>query len=381
MEILIIKLSAIGDVIHTLPALELLRCHFPDSRITWVVEERASGILYGHPLITRLIVSNRKRWLSDLGIPSRWYGLYKEVRHFLAEFRAVHYDLVIDFQGLFKSALLVLLSRGRHKVGYDRTRELSYLVLNHRIAAPSPDEHAVSRNVALVHAVCQSPWAADDRCFQPSRSAALRTEEDRHHPASPPTVGHAAPSAVIALSEMDTQNVEHLLQDAGLDGKKPLIVVNAPAGWESKRWGMSRTAALADLLIERYGARIVYTGATHDDAYIRDILSYMKNPALNAAGRTSLKELACLMKRADLLITTDSGPMHLAATLGTPIVALFGPTAPWRTGPYAAPAEIVNKQLPCAPCFKKKCSSMVCMNGIEVGDVIHAVEKLMEKTK
>jgi len=376
MEIAIIKLSAIGDVIHTLPALELLHRHFPESRITWVVEEKAADIVSGHPYVNTVIVSRRKQWLSDLRMLSRWYPLFKEVRCFLKELRATKYDLVIDFQGLFKSAMLVVLSRGVHKVGYDKTRELSYLVLNHKISSPPLDQHAVTRNIGLVNALCQLPSEGQRPIPVAYTTAAFHAERAHGNSPSPSSMQHVPDGITIAIGEGDRRYVECLLQNVGIGRLKPLVLVNAPAGWETKRWEVQKMAALSDRLIERYDAHIIYTGTSHDSPYINAILACMGHPAVNAAGRTSLKELACLMQRADLLITTDSGPMHLASVMGTPLVAIFGPTSPWRTGPFSAHARIVRKQVPCSPCFKKKCSSMMCMQGIGVEDVIESVEKL-----
>ena len=383
MEIVIIKLSAIGDVIHTLPALELLHRHFPESRITWVVEEKAAGIVSGHPSINKVIVSKRKQWIADLRMLSRWYPVFKEVRFFLRELRATNYDLVIDFQGLFKSAILVLLSRGVRKVGYDKTRELSYLVLTHKISSPPMDQHAVTRNIGLVNALCQLSSEAQSPFPGAYTTTAFYAERAHTKTPSLSSMQHIPDGFIIAIGEGDRRNVECLLQDVGIGELKPLVVVNAPAGWETKRWEMQKMAALSDRLIERYDAHLIYTGTSNDSPYINAILSFMEHPAVNAAGRTSLKELACLMKRADLLITTDSGPMHLASAMGTPLVAIFGPTAPWRTGPYSAHAQILRQHVPCGPCFKKKCSSMMCMHGIGVEDVIESVEKLMgvRKTK
>ena len=135
MKILIIKLSAIGDVVQTLPALEAIKKKFPDSEITWVVEEAASGILDGHPLIDRLLVSQRKVWLRSLRNPfTAWRGFINIIR-FIHLLRRIYYDIAIDFQGLLKSGVLIGIARAGRKIGFDRTREFSYLFLNERLPA------------------------------------------------------------------------------------------------------------------------------------------------------------------------------------------------------------------------------------------------------
>ncbi len=376
MKILIVKLSAIGDVIHTLPALELLHDNIPGGSITWVVEEKAAGIVVGHPHLHKVIVSRRRQWLANLSRPARWLKTLREVIAFVRELREETYDLVIDFQGLCKSAVLVMLSRGIHTVGYDRTRELSYLVLRHRMAPLPADAHAVSKNIALVkHALnlaasaqgtdTMKGGAAPGPCPVENRSTAM------------PAVDRDAPGGAVMLGEMDERSVDALLRSCGVDPARPLMLVNAPAGWETKRWDAQKTAALADRLISGYNAQIIYTGSGGDSAFIEGIISRMRYPAVNAAGRTSLKELACLIKRAQIMITTDSGPMHLAAIVGTPIVAIFGPTAPWRTGPYTNRSQIVRKQVSCSPCYKRSCASMLCMNEIGVDEVMEAAGLFM----
>lgn len=376
MKILIVKLSAIGDVIHTLPALDLLHKKIPDGSITWVVEEKAAGIVLGHPHLHKVIVSKRKQWLKNLSRPARWLTTLREVIAFIGELRQETYDLVIDFQGLFKSALLVMLSRGIHTVGYDKTRELSYLVLRHRMAPLPADAHAVNKNITLVKHTLNLASSA-----QVADTVKRRALPDPCPVENQSTVMSAfdgdAMGAAVMLGEKDERSVDALLRSCGVDPARPLVLINAPAGWETKRWDAQRTAAVADRLISRYGAHIMYTGSGADSAFIDGIIARMRHPAINAAGRTSLKELACLIKRAQLMITTDSGPMHLAATVGAPIVAVFGPTAPWRTGPCTTRAHIVRKQVPCSPCYRRRCDSMLCMREIEVDDVMEAAGLFM----
>jgi len=363
MKILIIKLSAIGDVIHTLPALALLRRCVPECSLNWVVEEKAAGILAGHPYLDKVIVSGRKRWIHDLARPSRWPAVFREAASFIRELRAERYDLVIDFQGLFKSAILVLLSRGARKVGYGKTRELSYLALTHRIEPPPAEVHAVDKNIGLVEAVLKLNGI----------SSSGRTEQGT-------AASHyhlAANSGLAVPAQKEQRGVDELLRSSRFDPCTPLILINAPAGWKTKRWDGEKMAALADCLVSTYNAHLMYIGTAGDAAYIDGIIARMRHPAVNAAGRTTLKELACLISTARLFITTDSGPMHLAAAVGTPVVALFGPTAPWRTGPYTERARIVRTQASCSPCYKRKCDEMICMNGIGVDEVMEAAATFM----
>jgi len=343
MEILIVKLSAIGDVVHTLPALNVLNHGFPESKITWLVEEKAYDIIKDHPYLKKVIVSKRKRWLKNLKKPSLWYFTLKEVISFVRELRSQEYDLIIDFQGLLKSGLLIFLSRGKRKAGYDKTRELSHLFLNEKVPAYPKDKHAVERNTNLVKYLGAG---VDGRT-----------------------------GFKIFISEENKRNIELLFSANELKTSRPLIVINSQATWPTKLWQPLKVAKLSDRLKENYGAQIIFTGGEGDYFPNKDILSLMKYTAVNCSGKTSLKELAYLLSLSDLMITMDSGPMHIASAMGTPTVAIFGPTAPWRTGPYCNNAIVIRNQLSCSPCFKRICDSRICMEGISVEEVLEAVDK------
>jgi len=344
MKILIVKLSAIGDVLHTLPALCALRRHRPRARIDWVVEAAAADLLRGHPDLDRIIVSRRRTWLRDLGDRRRRAAALDGMRRFLAELRRTRYDLVLDFQALLKSALVVALARGRSRVGFDRGlahMEHSYHVLDRRIAPPSMEVHALERNLMMIRAL-----------GVPARRVEYR----------------------LAMGPAEERAVDRLL--GGLDRRGPLVAVNPVAQWPTKLWPEARFAALAGRLQARYDARVVLTGGSGDREAVGRIAAGMARPALDLAGRTSLRALAALYRRARCVISTDTGPMHLAAAVGTPVVALFGPTAPWRTGPHGAGHQVVRAPAVCAPCFKRRCIAGGCMDRIPVERVMAAVARL-----
>lgn len=376
-EILIIKLSAIGDVVHTLPALTTLHQRFPEANIAWLVEEEAGALLTHHPYLKRVIVFKRKRWLKNLKHVSRWYATAQDMVSFIKELRSTNYDLIIDFQGLLKSGVLVLLSRGSRKAGYDKTRELSYCFLNERVPADSMDNHAVERNNNLVKAlVAPVPGAGVSSLKTPHCVWQDENTTVMKHPLHYRHLGHDG--CTIAITEEEKKNVTRFLRDQQLSLDKRLVIVHTQARWDTKRWAPRKMAELSDRLIERYGAHIIFTGGKDDTPASEEIVTLMRHTAVNAAGKTTLKELACLLKHAKLMITTDSGPMHIAAAMGTPVVALFGPTAPWRTGPYTDNALTVSTHLPCSPCFKRRCDrGNTCMQGISVAAVLAAVDKQM----
>jgi len=361
LNILIVKLSAIGDVVHTLPSLAALRQCYPGAHITWVVEEAAADLLAGHPALDRVIVSRRKSWLDQLRkgqIASPVQGL----RDFLRELRERHYDLVIDFHGLLKSAVIVAASGGRRRLGYDSLQELSGLFYNEKIHEDM-GKHAVDRYLDFVHHL-------------------RRGSGDRE------TVPERPPEFTLTIGEKERLNAAALLKrHAGTLGMEiqsgetrtvgAFVAINPVALWETKLWDDGRFAELGDRIRRELGISVVITGS--DAEPIERITRRMETRAVNLGGQTSLRELACLYRQAALLVTTDSGPMHLAAAVGTPVIALFGPTDPVRTGPYGPGHRIIRGEMPCIPCFRKRCETGDCMRAITVETVFSAVKEILNE--
>ena len=341
MNILIVKLSAIGDVIHTLPSLSALRRLYPDAHITWVVEEAAADLVIGHPYLDSVLVSRRKSWGKDLR-RGRIRDTLSGIRHFVKNLRQRDYDLVIDFHGLFKSSVIVYLSRGKRKLGYDSWQELSGLFLNDKIPEDM-NKHAVDRYLDF----------------------------PRHLGAKIDKVEFTLPS-----NKKAEEKVLRLLRDCNLEDKN-FIAINPVALWETKLWSDEKLACLADLINNRLSVKVVFTGSETES--IEKITSLMNTECINLGGKTTLLDLAYLYKKACMVITTDSGPMHLAAAVEVPVIALFGPTDPARTGPYGAGHTIIRTELACSPCFLKKCSTKQCMRDISCEQVFAVVEKKIIK--
>lgn len=346
MNILIVKLSAIGDVIHTMPALAALRRHWPDAHISWLVEEAGAELLRGHGALDRVIVWQRRQFQTDLkGL--HWTRAGRAFGAVLKQVRDRRYDLVIDFQALLKSAMWVFLAKGRRKIGFGRGMqhsEGSYLVLNERIPPVSMEVHALERGLVLLENIGVPPG-----------------EVDYQFPHDP-------------LAEHD---VEGFLTEAGASRQAPLVVIHPMARWRTKLWYNDRFAILADALHE-HGIVTVFSGGPADASHLDAIAAGMKTSCIRFDGRGGLRHLAALCRRAAVVVSTDTGPMHLAAAVGTPVVALFGPTAPNRTGPYGERHQVVRTPVPCSPCFKRRCETTAveefgCMKRIEVPQVLEAV--------
>ena len=341
LNILIVKLSAIGDVIHTLPSLAALRKLYPDAHITWVIEEDSSDIIEGHLCLDRIIISRRKSWLKNLKRLHEVRKTIGEMKSFVATLRDRRYDLVVDFHGLLKSSLIVLLSGGRRKLGYNSMQELSGLFLGEKIYEDM-DKHAVDRYLDL----------------------------PRHLGAD---IGN--PEFAIHIGEENRNRVDNLLKKNRISMEDSFVSVNPVAFWDTKLWEDGKFARLCDRITEELKMKVVFTGGRNRETVER-IRSLMKFPSADLAGRTTLRDLAYLYELSDLIITTDSGPMHVSAAVGTPTVALFGPTDPARTGPYGEDHTVIRRNLPCSPCFLKKCETKKCMKEISVEDVFQAVKKV-----
>ncbi|NQT10707.1 MAG: lipopolysaccharide heptosyltransferase II [Desulfobacteraceae bacterium] len=341
MKILIVKLSAIGDVIHTLPALNAVRKQYPDAHITWLVEEAAYSVIKGHKALDRIIVSKRKTWLKGLAGHSCLKNI-REACGFIKELRDTQYDLILDFQALLKSGVLIGMARGGRKIGFDKGmehQEHSYIFLNERVPPVDMEIHALTRGMLLLEAI------------------GISSSEVEYN---------------IYISDKDRDAANDLLMKHGIKAPEFLVAINPMAKWETKLWDNLKFSNLADRLIKQANADVIFTGSHEDSEAIEHIISNMKTRAANLAGRTDLKTLAALYEKTSIVVSTDTGPMHLAAAIGTPVVALFGPTAPWRTGPFGPGHKIIRADLECSPCFKRQCKTIKCMKQISLDQVFDA---------
>ncbi|MBN2569136.1 MAG: glycosyltransferase family 9 protein, partial [Deltaproteobacteria bacterium] len=292
------------------------------------------------PHLDRVIISHRKRWIQRLKVPYNLKDTMEEILFFIKTLRDRRYDLAIDFHGLFKSAFIISVSRARRKLGYDSMQELSGLFYNEKIFEDM-GKHAVDRYLDIVQHL---GGKADN------------------------------PEFIIQTGEENKRNAERLLRRNSIDIDTPFVAINPVALWETKLWQDEKFARLADGIIEELGMPVVFTGGAGEKDIGR-IQSFMKNASVNLEGQTSLKDLAYLYRLSALLVTTDSGPMHIAAAVGAPVVALFGPTDPLRTGPYGSGHTIISRYMDCSPCFRKNCGRLKCMMEITTEEVMEAVKK------
>ncbi|MBN1571734.1 MAG: glycosyltransferase family 9 protein [Deltaproteobacteria bacterium] len=347
-SILIIRLSAIGDVIRVLPSLGLLRKRFPMAKISWVVEEAASDILGGMGEIDEIIVFPKKRILRKLGRPWTFFGAVGEFVKFSKELRRSSFDVALDYHGLLKSGLISFFSGAPVRLGFAKgfSKELNHLFNNRKIKLPVPKLSRITRNLLLTEGL---------------------------------TGVDGVPEIHIGTTPEDRKVVD-IIEAEYLSGERPRIVVHPSTSPRTpyKRWGAERYAALSDILVSRLKAEVIITFGPGEEDTAREVRDGMKHGATILDRPMRLRELAELYRRSDVYVGGDTGPMHIASFVGTPVVAIFGPTDPIENEPYVkTPFVMIRRPTDCSPCRKKGCTRGDCFEGITPEEVADEVIRLL----
>jgi len=307
-KILIIKPSAIGDVVHALPVLHLLRKRFGAARISWMIAPACASLLQDHPLIDELVLFDREYLGTTWKSPAAALALWR----FLRKLRAAKFDLVIDLQGLFRSGFCAWVTGAPRRVGFANAREAATLFYTDTVECSLEHDHAVERYLKL--------------------GAALGCDtSDVQFP--------------LYFDETDRRYVDTLLPP-----DRHFAVLLPGTNWPSKRWPVEYFAALVEPLQKDHGLTCVVAGAPADAEMAAKIPG-----AINLVGKTTLRQTVALLSRAKLVIANDSGPMHIAAALGVPLVTVFGPTNPVRTGPFGRMDSVLRLAMECSPCYSRQC--------------------------
>jgi heptosyltransferase-1 len=257
--------------------------------------------------------------------------------------RAEHFDLVVDLQGLFRSAAIGWLSGSPLLVGFANGREGSPWFYSRRVPVPSLEMHAVDRYLLVAKAV-----GAGDA---------------------------GTPEFRFRIPQTDYDEVDRLLSGSGVTPGASWVAMNVSARWPTKMWPAASFADVADRLQQEGSGPVVMIGGPDERADVARVNGMMTMPAIDLAGATTVGLLPALLSRASLLITNDSGPMHIAAAVGTPVVALFGPTSAVRTGPYGVGHGVLTGKVPCSPCFSRTCLNTLpleCLKTVSPEQVLTA---------
>ena len=321
-RILIILHGSIGDVTRALPLAGAIRKGFPQAFLAWSIEPASLPLLQGNPAIDEIIVFDR---------PQGWRAFVA----FLSQIAARKFDLVIDLQRHLKSGVISWWTGAGQRIGFNRAdaKELNWLFNNLHI--------------------------------EPFGDGIPKLE---HYLKFADYLGIARPSLEwdFALTADEWASVERHLAGAGA----PFAVLFVGTRWESKQWFPAQIARCAELLRREYGLDVVLLGGKADEKIAGDALTLTQVSMTNLTGRTSLREAVGIIERARLAIGPDTGLMHIAAALRTPVVSLWGATSPQRTGPFGFADLVIQGRAPCVPCNRRRCDiGRVCMQSIQIEEI------------
>jgi lipopolysaccharide heptosyltransferase I len=332
-RILLIKPSSLGDIVHAIPVVSAVKERWPKAQITWVVKRQWADLVECVEGVDRVwpLATTAMGWL-----------------HQVRALRAERFDLAVDLQGLFRSGALAGLSGAPERIGFANGREGSPWFYSTRVPVPSPDMHAVDRYLLVAQALGAS---------------ATRPPQFR-----------------FVVNDSDAMFVRHEFQRYGLSVDQSWIAVHISARWPTKRWPLESFAAVLDRLEKERLGPTVLIGASDDRTDVDRLRSLGTTAFIDLTGRVPLRCLPATLSKASIMITNDSGPMHIAAAFGVPVVAMFGPTSAARTGPYGKGHHVLSEAVPCSPCFSRVCRHsphMECLYRIQPNQVVEAVRRLL----
>lgn len=337
MKILILKPSSLGDVVQALPVLRLLKQQFPRSEIHWWIDTALAPLLEGDPDLTSVVRFERKRW----GSPRHWPEMLRSI----GWLRAQRFDWVIDLQCLARSGMFAWLANGKLLVGLDEPREGARGFYDICVPRASYHTHAVDWYLATLPRLgVPVHWNFSWLPERPETAAAVAAK-------------WSAPG-------------------------QRWVALQAGARWLNKRWPAEHFAVVIRQLAAEFSeVQFAVLGGRDESDLAAQLCRAAPERCVNLAGQTSLPEMVEWLRRSELLVTNDTGPMHVAAALRKPLIGLFGPTEPRRTGPYSQLENVLRHPLPCAPCMKARCTwpqPMECLQAIPPGAVIERAHQVLQ---
>ncbi|HYE86497.1 MAG TPA: lipopolysaccharide heptosyltransferase I [Vicinamibacterales bacterium] len=340
MKILIVRLSALGDIVHALPVLAAIKKALPEAHVDWMVEENYAPILsIARGLRRRIIGRARTSFSSDDAVSFGGAVGYVQA---VAHLRAQQYDAALDLQGLLKSAGWARSSGATRIIGFDKDnlREAQAAAFYSETVTPPDGVHVIHKNLSLLTALGITTDAIEMPLHPEASDETLR---------------------VIAAA-----------------GAKRYLVLNPGAAWPNKRWPPQRFGALASALLARTGLRSVVTWGPAERELVAAVVE-ASNDAATAAPPTNVSDLAVLMRDAALVVSGDTGPLHIAAAMGAPLVGLYGPTRPERNGPWHERDVVISRAATCVCHHKRQCArGAPCIDEITVDEVVEACERRLQ---
>ena len=327
-KILIVKPSALGDIIHTLPVLDVLTKNFPLAKIHWVVAKGLHTVLENHPMISKLWIIDKNKWKKLKAVKDT----FQEIKTLRKKLKAENFDVVIDLQGLFRTGLISKFTGSDCIIGFKKAREGATMFYTHKVNVEWEGIHAINRYLKLLKPLeCNIDQV--EFPFAPFKKE------------------------IPILKELPSK----------------FAIIAPSAGKEANRWPAKRFGKLAS----RLNIASVIVSNQADAKIAEEVVVASNGKAVSIAGKTSIMELIAVIKKASFFISNDTGPMHIAAALNVPVFAIFGPANPIRTGPYGDIHTIIKNDIPCSPCYaKKKCKNWKCLKDLTV-DMVY--DKIKEK--
>ena len=337
-RILIVRLDRIGDVLLSTPAIKAVREAFPDSHIAVMVRPYAKDIIEGNPYINEVIVYDKEGPERSLA------GNFR----FIMKLRKMKFDLALALHPTNRTHLIIALAGISRRVGYDK--KLGWL-LTKKIPH--------TKQFGLKHEI--------DYALDIVRQVGVQTC-DR--------------ALFIALDDESEKRISNIFKSVGINDGDLVVTLNPSASCLSKRWPAERFAGVADILSKRYKAKVVIISAIKDQAVSGMVISFLKEPCLDLTGKTSVKDLASVLKRSSLLISNDSGPVHIACAVKTPVIAIFGRSdrglSPLRWGPTGNRDIVLHKDVGCDVCLAHKCKiGFKCLDAISVEEAASAAARIL----
>jgi len=330
-RILLIRLSSLGDIVLTSPAIRALREHFPQAYIAMLVGKQSADVVSENPYLDEIIPYDRKAEDKNTG----------EMWKLIKKLRQREFDLTIDFQRKFRTSLLAYLSHAKCRVGYHQPWGMLCTVrIPDRI-----NKHAVDRNLDLLRAI------------------GIHTQNR---------------TLELFVSDEDRRYASQVLREMGVTEKQLIIGLFPGAGWEPRQWMPERFAAIGDLAKEHLDAEVLIFGGPNEMDLVAKVACYMKSNPVTLSRSLKIRQLTALIGKCDIFVTNDTGPMHISVAMKTCTIALFGPGNHKKFQPIGEAHTTIRHSLPCSPCkqFTDRCKDNICMKSISVDEVWEALKRI-----
>ena len=329
-RILLIRLSSLGDIVLTTPAIRAVRAHFPDAHIAMLVAKQSAEILRENPHLNEIITFDRLAKNKDTGEMLRIIRLLRERK----------FTLAIDLQRKFRTEMLMYFSGATERIGKGRFCTVR--------VHEQGNKHATAHYFDLLHA------------------AGVPAED---------------PKLELFLSESERLDTAQRFDTAGVNDGQLKVGFFPGAGWKLREWMPDRFAAIGDKLVAHFNANVLIFGGQKETELVQTVADLMNARAIPFAGNLQIRQLAACLEKCDLFLTNDTGPMHIAAAVGTPTVSLFGPGNHIRFQLLGTTHQTIRHAVPCSPCkqFTDKCKDNICMKGIGVDEVWESVSRTLTK--